>query len=335
MNNTSSESLSTIDNTTLTTSLMRLRDSQYLGWIITVLLTNTLGTLVNILLLLALVIHRPLRRSSSCALIAHCVVIDLYTTAVTVPTATIPVYLSATYNLPKHFCKYQSLFIFMAYGAGMYASSILAIHRLVATIFPRYFKVLTRKPIIACMIVLPWIVTMTLNVFPAVESGLKLSRANSSGGCSYISTRKNENGPIFLYTIFGTYFPTAVMGISYLIVLLKTSIDLRAKRVSQALRRRLEISRMLFLSFLWHCIAIYPIIILITFFPKELAANVPLLLVSRWMSNSFSAINPVCVPPFRSSRIFFDDLSISIHFFFFQIFFGQVAECFRTELKRC
>ena len=82
-------------------------DPRVLVWIVIGLLTDGFGMVANTILLLAMIIHRPLRLSSSCALIAHCIVIDIYATAVAIPTDTIPVYLGPDWPLPKTFCNYQ------------------------------------------------------------------------------------------------------------------------------------------------------------------------------------------------------------------------------------
>ena len=95
--------------------------------------------------------------------------------------------------------------------------------------------------------------------------------------------------------MFGYYLPTGLIGISYVTVLGKTSFDVYHRRGSRSLRRRLEISRMWFLSFLWHCITIYPAAILVTVFLKELIKNFELQLRIKWLGSSFSAVNPVSV----------------------------------------
>lgn len=108
-------------------------------------MANSFGTVANIVLLLVMAIHQRLRQSSNWALIANCIVIDLYATSIAMPLITIPLYLGHTWQLPGNFCKYQSLFIYVIYAASMYASVVLAVQRLVATILPHSFAIMTKR----------------------------------------------------------------------------------------------------------------------------------------------------------------------------------------------
>ncbi|OQV23003.1 hypothetical protein BV898_03053 [Hypsibius exemplaris] len=74
------------------------QEKQVLGWTVAVLLTNCCGALANILLMLTLILHKPLRQSSSSSLIIHTVCIDLYICALAVPVSAIPIYLGPRYE---------------------------------------------------------------------------------------------------------------------------------------------------------------------------------------------------------------------------------------------
>ncbi|OQV11797.1 hypothetical protein BV898_13922 [Hypsibius exemplaris] len=280
---------------------------QLLGWIISVLVTNILGGVANVLLLISLFVYRPLRRSSSWALIVHCIAIDLWMTTVSVPNATIPVYLGPHYPLSRAFCTYQNLYVYSAYVAGFYAECVLAIHRLVATVLPHHFHLLTKKSAIISIIISPWIVSVLLNIFAVLGVGMEMVRNVKSGGCSTGPTASSSVNSVLFYSVFGVYFPTGVMGVCYAVVLGKTIRDVRRKaNVSRVLARKWEISRTLFLSFAWHCITIYPIYVTVGFFERAYAENLALQLTLRWLTNSFSAINPVFY--WTSSRLFQDGI---------------------------
>ncbi|OQV20014.1 hypothetical protein BV898_06018 [Hypsibius exemplaris] len=248
------------------------KDVQLFWWIFGVLATNTFGALANIILLIAMVIHRPLRQFQSRALIIHCILIDIYASIIQVPTATIPVYLTMAYPLAKDFCLYQGIFGYFTYAASMYSASVLALHRVVATIFPRHFNFLTTERATICLIVLPWFPIVIINIFPALKIGLVMRRNVYTAACSFARTGKSDVA-INVYTTFAYYVPTVIMGVSYFIVLIKTWITYQEKKSSRALQRRLEISWMLFVSFIWHCCTIYPFIIVNAFFSKEFARS--------------------------------------------------------------
>ncbi|OQV24799.1 hypothetical protein BV898_01391 [Hypsibius exemplaris] len=295
-------SLQNNTGTVLNVTVVPDHSTQLLIWITAVLTIVSVGTVANILLLLAIAIHKPLRKSSSSALIAHCIAIDLYTTAVTVPTSTIPVYLGPGYYLPRDFCKYQPLFVVFVYPAGMYATCVVAIHRLIATLLPQFFPRFTKRRVIVILILIPWIMAMASDAFPTAGIGLTMQRLNATGSCSYVASGSNWYS-VLVFTLVTTYIPTAIMGVSYLMVFVKTFLDIRFRTANgPGIRRRLEISRTLFLSFIRHCISLYPLNILIAFFAKEFSANFGFQLGMRWLLNSFAAINPVFY--LASSKLF-------------------------------
>ena len=267
------------------------QDAPHFAVFIGIMVTNFFGSAANIILLLAMIRCPPLRKSSSSALIMHCIIIDLCTTLLAMPSMMITSQIGAVYNLPETACKFQSLYVYIVFPLNMYASCILAIHRLIATIFPRKFDYFTKKPAIIFMIIFPWIVAFIIDVFPAFQIGSKVVKnLSGSGGCIVITTKRFS---LIVSTIFGYYVPTILIGVSYVIVLCKTKYAVHRRRTSRSLRRRLEISRMLFVSFLWHCITIYPAMVFVTLFLKQFTEYQSLQLAIKWLGSSFSAVNPV------------------------------------------
>ncbi|OQV22837.1 hypothetical protein BV898_03270 [Hypsibius exemplaris] len=220
------------------------KDPRIIGWFAATVVTNGFGVIANIILLLSLTVYKPLRRSASSALIIHCIAIDLCATVVAVPIDTIPVFLGPTWPLPLTFCKYQGLYLYITYVASQYASTVLAFHRLTAAIVPHKFHIFTTKLALAWMILLPWLLSTAINIFPTAEG------------------------------------PTA----------------------SVALRRRFEITRTLFLLFLWLCVSIYPINLVASFSSKRYATDLSLQLFLRWLSTSFGCMNPIFF--WASSKLF-------------------------------
>ncbi|OWA50816.1 hypothetical protein BV898_15322 [Hypsibius exemplaris] len=273
-------------------------DSRIVGWFIATILTNGFGVVSNFIVLLALIVYKPLRRSSSSLLIIHCIVIDLYATAIAVPIDTIPLYLGPTWPLPPTFCKYQGLYLYITYAASQYASAVLAFHRLTAVICPLKFKIFTKRSAIVIMILTPWVISAIINIFPTAEVGLKVVpfKTYGLGGCTFALTPNTTiPKPFLLYTTASYYIPTFFMGICYSTVLLKTQREIRLKgqTASVALRRRFEISRTLFVSFLWLCASVYPINLVASFASRRFAADLSLMLFLRWLSTSFGCMNPI------------------------------------------
>ena len=112
------------------------------AWIPFVLASGAFGTLANVIVLLALAVHTPLRKSDSAALITHGVAIDLYICAVGIPGFTLlQFHLDARRQFPPDTCRIQRL-IYIALPAEMYAACVLAVYRFIAAIFPHYFSLL-------------------------------------------------------------------------------------------------------------------------------------------------------------------------------------------------
>ncbi|OWA50192.1 hypothetical protein BV898_14717 [Hypsibius exemplaris] len=278
-----------------------------LAWLTTILSVNFFGTIFNVLLLFVMAFHPPLRRSSSYALIVHCILIDLYITAVSVPMSTVPTFLGPTYQLPEYYCLFKVMFVYASYAASINASCLLAIQRLIAAVSPKYTEILSRKPALFFMLLIPWCVAIFVDIIPAFGFGVRLAHVNSwvAGSCIYVSSSDRPYG-LIVYAVVAYFLPTVVMTVSYVLVLVKTRRALRRKRSSRLLQRRLEISRTLCLSCVWHCLTIYPGTIINNLSAEKYVANVALQLSVRWFANSFSAINPVFF--LASSKLFQDGI---------------------------
>ncbi|OQV23088.1 hypothetical protein BV898_03133 [Hypsibius exemplaris] len=280
-------------NSTNTTMVSYLYPSfqyyQLLFFIIGVLLTNAAGAIANVILLLAMAVYGPLRKSMSSVLLIQCIAIDLYATTIAVPLTVIPVYLGPKLQLSSTFCKFTPLFIYLAYSCGMYAEAVVAVHRLIATLIPQRFHFFKKKSSIICLLVIPWLIAVTHAMFPTLGLGSKF--VPGSRGCIPIQT--GNSALVLASLVVGYYLPTVIIGVCYIIVLGKTGFDLRARNGSHSLRRRFEISRTLFLSFLWHCLTIYPPIIAKSTFKTQFTTDLGFQLAIMWLGNSFCAINPV------------------------------------------
>ncbi|OQV17729.1 hypothetical protein BV898_08186 [Hypsibius exemplaris] len=281
-------------NTTTTgvTSSFRDHRVELLAFTIAILIINVLGAVANVLLLLALAIYRPLRNSSSCIFIGHCIVIDLYATVVTVPAVALPLYLGPGYPLPKDFCRLQPLLINSVYVVSLYAASMTALHRLIAAVLPLRFAVIRLRWINLLIILFPWLVTVSLNGLPVFGVIYRMVRSNVTGTCAVVGVPGYYATQ--LLTTLCTYLPTAVIGACYFVVLLKTAIQLQQRQASRMLHRRMEISRTLFLSFVWHCISTYPSQILVTLPNRE---SIPyyfsVAMIFRTLLLCFGAVNPI------------------------------------------
>ena len=81
------------------------------SWMIILLLINVFGALANGLLFVTTIRYPPLRKSSSCILLAHCILVDLFMTFTIEPGLILITYLGPS-QLPVDLCR--------GWGAAMF-----------------------------------------------------------------------------------------------------------------------------------------------------------------------------------------------------------------------
>ncbi|OQV25447.1 hypothetical protein BV898_00388 [Hypsibius exemplaris] len=298
----------------------------WLIWLIVTLLTCFFGTLTNIVLFIVTLTYRKIRDSSSSPLIMHCTALDLYISAVVAPVTAILGYLGPSQYLPPQFCRFFGLGFYNLYNIHVWAGCILAFQRLIAAWRPLQYERLTTKQALTCMIVLPWLLGCLINTFPVFEIGTKVIPASFAGGCFYVSAGHSTS----LLHGFSMYLPSTLMGIFYILIFCQTILASRRRASSQihanmavTLKRRLEITRMLFVSFIWFCVSMYPLTLVIAFFPQQYNTNIALHLIPRYLTASYSCLNPLFC--FASSKLYMAGVR---HLFSHSCRCGQVAPLF-------
>jgi 7 transmembrane receptor (rhodopsin family) len=274
----------------------------WLIWLTCVLITSFFGVLANTLLLLTSLLYREIRQTSSCPLIVHCIILDLYLSAVVAPVNCILAYLGPKQYLPPQFCRFFGLGFYSIYGVHVWAACVLAFQRLVATFSPHQYDRFTTRKAMIVMIALPWLLTIVTNLFPIFEIGTKVEKATFAGGCSFVTAGLSTS----IYHTFVMYLPSVLMGLFYVAILIRTAIGFYRKTSetgpgnsssksahTTALHRRFEISKMLFVSFLWFCVSSYPLTLALAFFQRHYTTNIGTQLVTRYLIASYSALNPV------------------------------------------
>ncbi|OQV22713.1 hypothetical protein BV898_03542 [Hypsibius exemplaris] len=265
--------------------------SQLLAWIIAEILTCGIGAIANVILLLVILFHQPLRQSSSSMLIAHSILIDLYTCPIAVSVGAIPTYLGPDYPRSEIYCRFAPLWVYLVYPAEAWATMLLAIHRLAASLSPFQFAKLKTRRAIFILVALPWCATLSIVAWQVRPTAKYRMIPGTAGGCVY---QIGDPQAAFLSTLFGTYLPTAVAGFCYLSFLVKTVWDSQKRGQSLRVKQRLEISRTLMLSFVWHCVALYPVMIVVTTFSGAYNTLPQLRFGMKWLLDSLCALNPVC-----------------------------------------
>ena len=165
LNSSNISGVGSVNVTTGNSTAVAATDGQLLAWIIADGATCIIGAISNLILLLTIFVHPPLRQSSSSALIAHSIVVDLYCCTISVPVGAIILYLGPGHPQAVSFCRYLPLWVYVIYPCEAWATVMLAVHRLAATVSPIFFSKLKSRSVIVGMIVLPWVATFWVVVW--------------------------------------------------------------------------------------------------------------------------------------------------------------------------
>ncbi|GAV02870.1 hypothetical protein RvY_13382 [Ramazzottius varieornatus] len=244
--------------------------------------------------------YPPLRASSSILLIAHSVFLDILISGITHPIAAILTILGPLHALPSWFCSAYPLFTYAFYIVGTWANTMLALQRLTAIAAPHRFPLLQRRSAVVALYLLPWVISYFLNLFPALNLvGITMNRIPFSGTCLIMSVAGTVDR-LMIYTVPAVFLPAVVKGICYAIVLTRSVGQLRDEeqrtnnpRRIAANRRRLDVSRALFMCYFWHCTALFPTVLFTNFLPGVYVNHVALQCILRWLTATNGAFNPV------------------------------------------
>ncbi|OQV12850.1 hypothetical protein BV898_12871 [Hypsibius exemplaris] len=309
-----------VNNTTFfqfgnASTALPLLDPKYAGawlaWLIVQLLICLFGTVANAVLILVTCLYRKIRESSSSPLIIHCTALDLYLSAVVSPLTTILAYLGPGQYLPPNFCRYSAIGFFIFYYIQVWAACCLAFQRLIATLFPLHYQKFVTTRALVIMFVFPWLLNLLINIFPTLRIGTESTEWRQVGGCTFVPHGHSTS----IFHSFSLYLPSVLIGSFYVLILGRTVYVLRFRRDSRTgknapfaalLRRRLEISKTLFVSFLWMCLAMYPLTFALSFAPTVFGRNIYAHILIRLFFSSYSSLNPIFY--FLTSKLYMEGL---------------------------
>jgi hypothetical protein len=280
-------------------SVVELYHTSLVIWTATVLIINIFGALANAVTFAATMTYRPLRTSSSRVLLTHCIFLDFFLAICTHPGAVFITYHSSA-KYPPHFCQGWGAIVFGSYYANNWAHCLLAINRFVAAVLPHYYRYITTQPVLRLAVTFPWLISLAINFFPLAEINLRYAPMKPWMGCIPESPDLKSAK---VMAALGVYIPYLVIGLSYSMVLFKAgaAASVRRRRVGDlvqpriALGKRYEASKILFLCFLWQCIASFAIPIAVNLRSTVYFARPLTQLAFKGLQYVSSAVNPVCV----------------------------------------
>ncbi|OQV22549.1 hypothetical protein BV898_03375 [Hypsibius exemplaris] len=262
------------------------------------------GALLNAVTLAVTVTHPPLRRASSCALLCHCISIDLFMTLCTQPGSVLISYIGPDATTPWHFCQIWGGVAFGAYYLNIWAHCLLAVNRFIAFVFPHHYKYAVTKPVLIGSARVPWLMAGILEIFPVAGINMTYEPGTSwPSGChsAELSVKTSR-----VLNIMGIYLPCVIIGVCYSVIIVKAKIAAtRRNHVVQpaevevlhhgglVLMKRYQMSKILFLCFLWFCVANFPQPIAGGYLPVRISGDPLFGLSMKGLQSVSCAINPI------------------------------------------
>ncbi|GAU92343.1 hypothetical protein RvY_04436 [Ramazzottius varieornatus] len=213
------------------------------------------GVLANLLLLIViirLVRHNP--DSGSHVLIANLVLIYLLSCCPVLPMVSIPFALSI--SMPDAYCRYHSLFTYIVYWSANWTEACLGFNRVVAIYFPHKYSKYCNITVNCVLVALTWLLSLVMTTLVAFFGGA--TRTVVFGQCEF-NVKSRAGGVIIA---LNTFVPWALIALASIAVIWRALQVYLARKVEatgnprsnaqyNSYRRRLQVAKMLLLSFIW------------------------------------------------------------------------------------
>ena len=284
--------------------------SRFTAWYtLTILLCFLLG-FFNVLCVLVIYKTRALRTGAG-ALMAHMIFIESITCLITLPVWLTLTFIHLTTTLT---CRIFQFFFAVVNIAVYFNILILAINRFVAIIFPLSYRQFTQPRWIKTFISLIWMISVVVNIPMEFVGGVgHFGIDRVWGGCAANLIRPGQPDYRSLHIILAMYSPLALTGVLYIFILLKARTKTHhtdvspaepsgdAAREARVYRRKMNMSYLLFFSFLAYCVLFLSFPLVTRSIPK---AVVQFPMIVLWMVvvftfghavHSVSKLKPYCM----------------------------------------
>ncbi|GAV08357.1 hypothetical protein RvY_18065 [Ramazzottius varieornatus] len=203
--------------------------------------------------------------------------------------------------------RYLASVRFILQYANYWCHCTLAIHRFLTMAFPHRSSLLRSNKVISTLLALPWAFSVVVNLFPTFSLFQLRYQPSVPWGGFTIGPQKVA----VFNAVFGVHIPGTVMGLCYTLSIIQAgyAVRNRQRRVGYGLnaeglpstqmmrtvRRRWEISRVLFLTFVWYLLCTYPVPILSLLHPEAIGTFPLLALWLRFPQYSYVGLTPLHV----------------------------------------
>jgi hypothetical protein len=276
-------------------------------WFSVLLIICIFGSVSNFILLFVIVSHKRLR--SGCGiLIGHLIATYLLMCSIHFPIYGFMLYgRNFWFTLPNNICKYVHYLQVISLYASNWTEACLAINRWIAIVFPHHYPAWTTLKVCLTMVTFCWVFSI-VTILPFCFDMVGLLTASAKiGQCVLLARGYLGN----LILMFNSYMPYAVVGVASLTIfakILRSRILSQSRRAAvchlnnarlarlpeqQLLAKRLNVARVLLISFLFCVLCNLPIPITASFFGAVFNRSPLLNIWLRICLLSQYAFNPV------------------------------------------
>ncbi|OQV16913.1 hypothetical protein BV898_08919 [Hypsibius exemplaris] len=258
------------------------------------------GAAAFLVLILGIASRRELHRGSG-VLIIHLLAVEFCMVSIHYPITNTVTFIARYYGDPNLLrsldCALIQFFMTTFQHAGNWASFFLAINRFFAILVPHRYRAISSSSAILGMILSSWAISLCCNL--PLYFGVGGVIGNTiSGDCGLLKTSKIDYP---FRAAFAYYIPLISLIIIYFTLFMRTNY-IRRYRVAvqiptmsqlERARRRLSVTKMLFVSSVFYCLCYFPAPVIVTFFPSYSFNNRDAFLYIRMLVVCGYASNPV------------------------------------------
>ncbi|OQV17358.1 hypothetical protein BV898_08607 [Hypsibius exemplaris] len=272
-------------------------------WICVAYVISFVGSVFFVLLLLTFLINRDVKNGSG-MLLLHLTVVEFTLVGILFPVQNTFTFLGARGTPVEHLnCGLAVLVVVTTQHAGNWSSLFLSIMRFLASVLPYAYKEVTVRWKLLVLIILSWSISLSINLPIYFGYGGQFIRAMPFRDCAAQSS--NRTGVYFpIWLTLGSYFPVAATTLVYITLFVRLraqsawvspeDVSLDRLRQHGVIRRRLVITRMLCVFWLWYCLCYLPSTVAVVLFPLLTWRNqISLRLWAKILQLSGYAFSPV------------------------------------------
>ena len=235
-------------------------------WVVITGLISLTGAIGCAFIIAIIVSAKDLCRGSN-ILIVHYLFLHLFICSINTPILLYMVLCNVYLQVPLGFiCPVVHFVHLLVQQASHWAGTLLSLHRLAALRLPYNYACLTQKIPLLFMVLIPWIISLSINI-PFLDGSFGRMRLLPSGRCA---VGMSSPGLTQISTVLGTYLPLASSLVISLFLLCsinrKTTIN-ECSPMKQSSRRRRTIAKTLVAANFLSALCVVPAALIGSVFP--------------------------------------------------------------------